>query len=113
MTTPGQLDQRITFRSRGPHVGPDDGNTEGEFADRFTLNARRQFLRGSETVQAARLEGRQPVLFSVYASSLSRQITTDWQARDARTGQVFAIKAVNPTEDRAWIEILAESGVAS
>ena len=113
MTTIGQLDQRIAFQSRGPATGPDDGNTEGPFVDRFTLNARRQFLRGSETVMASRLEGRQPVLFTVHASSLSRQITTDWQARDTRSGELYAVKAVNPTEDRAWIDVLAESGVAS
>ncbi|RUX81401.1 head-tail adaptor protein [Mesorhizobium sp. M7A.F.Ca.CA.004.11.2.1] len=121
-TTTGQLRENIAFDSRGPYSGPDDGNTEGPFEERFIVSARRQYLRGTETVMAARLEGRQPVLLTVRANSLSKQITTDWQARDVRsgawvgtkwTGITYAIKAINPTEDRAWIDILVESGVAS
>lgn len=113
MTTAGQLNERIAFESRGAATGPDDGNTQGEFAERFCLHARRQNLRGTEAVMASRLEGRQPVIFTVRASSLSCQITTDWQARDARTGAIYAIKGVTRTPDRGWIEVLAESGVAS
>ncbi len=113
MTTAGQLSEHIGFESRGTATGPDDGNTEGGFVERFCLHARRQNLRGTEMVMASRLEGRQPVIFTVRASSLSCQITTDWQARDKRSGVVFAIRGVTRTEDRAWYEILAESGVAS
>lgn len=112
MTTAGQLTERIAFESRGPSTGVDYGNTEGDFVERFTLFARRQNLRGTESVMASRLQGRQPVIFTVRASSLSKQITTDWQARDARTGEVFAIRSVTRTEDRAWCDVLAESGVA-
>lgn len=124
MTTVGQLTERLAFDSRGPRSpnAPDDGNTEGAFVQRFERRARRQFLRGTEEVTAARLEGRQPVLFTVRACSQTRQITTDWQIRDVRSGEFvggkwtgasYAIKAVNPTEDHAWIDILAEAGVAS
>lgn len=122
MTTAGQLREKIAFDSRGPHVGPDDGNTQGAFEERFVVSARRQDLRGGETVMASRLEGRQPVLLTVRSTSLTKQITTDWQARDARsgsfvggkwTGITYAIKAINPTEDRAWIDIIVEAGVAS
>ncbi|TPL49228.1 head-tail adaptor protein [Mesorhizobium sp. B2-4-4] len=122
MTTAGQLREKIAFDSRGPYVGPDDGNTEGPFEERFVVSARRTFLTGTETVMASRLQGLQPVLLTVRNTSLSKQINTDWQARDARsgdfvngkwTGITYAIKAINPTEDREWINILVESGVAS
>lgn len=124
MTTAGKLTERIAFDSRGPVPpdAPDDGNTQGPFVERFVLWARRTYRTGNEAVTASRLEGRQPVFFTVRASSLSRQITTDWQARDVRTGAVvdgrwtgvtYAIKAISPTEDRAWFLITAESGVAS
>lgn len=113
MTRAGELTERIAFESRGPSTGPDDGNTQGDFVERFCLSAKRQNLRGTETVMASRLQGRQPAVFTVRASSLSCQITTDWQARDKRTGTVFAIHGVTRTSDRAWYEILAESGVAS
>lgn len=120
----GKLTERIAFDSRGPVApdAPDDGNTQGAFVERFTLWARRTYRAGSEAVTASRLEGRQPVFLTVRASSLSRQITTDWQARDARsgkfvdghwTGVTYAIKSVNLTEDRAWCLITAEAGVAS
>jgi len=114
MTTAGRFDQRIAFASRGPRdpSEPDDGNTQGAFVERFTLNAARKYLRGTESVVAARLTGRQPVIFILRASSLSKQVNTDWRAQDARTGTIYAIKGVTLTEDRAFVEVLAESGVA-
>lgn len=114
-TTAGQLNERIAFDSREPidPAEPDSGNTEGDFAERFVLWARAQFLRGTEAVMASRLEGRQPVVFTVRASSLSRQITTEWRARDTRTGIAYAIRSVTATEDRAFMDILAESGIAA
>ncbi len=116
MTTAGQLHERIAFDSREPvdPAEPDSGNTEGDFAERFVLWAwaRARYLRGTEAVMASRLEGRQPAIITVRASSLSRQITTDWRARDTRTGIAYAIRGITPTEDRAFFDILAESGVA-
>jgi hypothetical protein len=74
--------------------------------------ARRQFVRGGEDVMAARLEGRQPVVLTVRKSTDTDDITTDWRATDARTGAVYNIRTVQPSEDRAWIDLLCESGVA-
>lgn len=109
----GRLNERFAFDSRGPASGPDDGTTQGDFVERFDLAAERLFLRGGEAVMAGRLQGKQPVIIRVRASSLSRQITTEWQARDKRSGEPYAIHGVTITPDRDWIEILAESGVAS
>jgi head-tail adaptor len=120
----GKLNERIAFDSRGPVAAdaPDDGNTQGDFVERFVLWTRRTYRGGSEAVIASRLEGRQPVFLMVRASSFSRQITTDWQARDTRsgkfiggrwTGVTYEIKAINLTEDRAWYLITAETGTAS
>lgn len=110
---PGRLNEKFAFDSRGPKVGGlDDGNTEDEFIERFVLSAERVFLRGTEAVMASRLESRQPVTIRVWASSISRQITTDWQMRDVRTGVVYAIRSAVITSDRSMVEILGESGVA-
>lgn len=78
----------------------------------FETRAHIRYLRGGETVQAARLQGKQPVVVTVRRSSISMQIDTDTIMRDARTGAVYNIRAVVQTEDRQFIEITAESGVA-
>ncbi|MEF2549999.1 head-tail adaptor protein [Aurantimonas sp. A2-1-M11] len=110
-TTAGQLKHRLSFRS--PVSVPDGyGGTTDGFAEQFVVSARRQFLRGSEAVQAARLEGRQPVILTVRRSPDTETITTDWQAVDAREGTAYQIRSVEPTEDRAWLDMLCESGVA-
>ncbi|MFI0844429.1 head-tail adaptor protein [Mesorhizobium sp. IMUNJ 23232] len=113
MIPAGDKNDRIAFECRGKATGPDSGNSEGEFAEQFTLWARMIFLRGSESVIASRLQGRQPVIFTVEANSLTRQITNEWQARDKRTGIAYAILGVSPSEDRADFDILGESGRAS
>lgn len=79
----------------------------------FETRAHIRYLRGGETVQAARLEGKQPVVVTVRRSSKTMQVDTDTVMRDARTGTVYNIRAVVPTEDRQFIEITAESGVAT
>ena len=114
MPDAGQLDHRITFASRGPAdpSEPDTGNTEGAFVDRFTVWAQAQYLRGTESVMASRLQGRQPVVFTVRASSQTRCITAEWRARDKRTGITYAIKGIVPGSDRAFLDVLAGSGVA-
>lgn len=79
----------------------------------FETRANIRYLRGGETVQAARLQGKQPVVVTVRRSSKTMQVNTDTVMRDARTGTVYNIRAVVPTEDRQFIEITAESGVAA
>lgn len=79
----------------------------------FTVRANIRYLRGGETVQAARLTGKQPVVVTVRRSSHTRALTTDSQMKDARTGTEYQIRAIVPTEDRQFIEITAESGVAA
>jgi head-tail adaptor len=111
----GRLTHVLAFESRDT-IGsgePDDGNTEGAFVERFTTAAGRKFLRGGEDVMAARLEGVQPATFFVRYFSDTLEITTDWRIRDTRTGVYYAILAVTPWEDRSFIDILAQSGVAT
>lgn len=88
------------------------GGTVNGWQEQFQCRAHYRFLRGGESVQAARLEGRQPLVITVRSSSETRQVETQWRIRDVRTGTVFQVKAINPTEDRRFLEILAESGVA-
>ncbi len=110
-TSAGDLRERVTFSSE--EAGSDDaGGTVTGFVDRFTVWAQYTHLRGGEAVLAARLEGRHSQIIRIRASTQTRQITTDWRATDARTGQVFNIRDVTPMPDRMWIDILVQSGAA-
>jgi hypothetical protein len=100
------------------------GGYENGWSERIAKTAAHiLYLRGGENVQAARLQGRQPVVVTVYANPETRQITTDWRCRDLRrervdadTGQLVAggynIRAIVETSDRRFLEITAETGVA-
>lgn len=108
----GELDRRLSFERR---VEVDDGygNTSGDWELQFTVAANRKWLRGGETVLAARLESRQPVILTIRNSAQARAITADWRAVDTRSGAVYNLRE-NPKEgeSRAYLEMLAESGVA-
>ena len=63
--------------------------------------------------------------FSKYATPETRQVEPDWRMRDLRngswadsdetewTGPVYAVRSTAETEDRAWIDIMVESGIAA
>lgn len=108
----GQLIERVAFDAR---IAEDDehGNVEGEFVERFQRRAGFTFLRGGETVIAARMEGRQPVVVLVRSDTETRLVDTDWQMRDVRTSSVYAVRSIIPSDDRQWLHITVESGVAS
>ena len=120
---PGRLNERVAFDARD-QADDGEGNVEGEFVERFERLAGFTFLRGTETVIAARLEGRQPIVVRVRACSQTRQIDAGWRMRDLRNGEwlgsgsdaywsgpVYAVRSVIPTEDRQFIDVAVESGV--
>ena len=70
------------------------------------------YLRGGEAVLASRLVGVQPVVIRVRNCAAARSIGSDWRARDTRTGTVYAVKGSPvPSDDRAYLDIMATSGV--
>lgn len=107
----GKLDKRIAFESP---VETEDraGGTVRGWAAQFTVAAEYTRLRGGETVMASRLSGAQPTVIRVRVSAQARRIKTGWRGVDARSGEVFNLRAIIETDDRAYIEITAESGVA-
>jgi head-tail adaptor len=107
----GRLNQRFTFERRVSQ-GDGAGNTVAAFVPVFTCAAARADLKGGETVMASRLEGRQPVVLRIRASAESRAVTTDWMARDARSGETFNIRSKSETGDRLYFDMLCEAGVA-
>lgn len=90
-----------------------DGVQDGWVVGAYMCRAQFRYLRGSEPVVAARLSGRQPVVMTIRRSSVADTITTDWKIRDKRRGIEYNITAPPvPTDDRGWLEITCESGVA-
>lgn len=82
------------------------------WSEQYVCWANIRFLRGSETVIAARLAGRQPVVITVRNCAAARAVTVDWRIRDLRSGLEYNVRtAPVPSQDRAWLEITAESGV--
>ncbi len=120
----GDLYYRVAFLKR--EAGDDGmGNTIGDkLIEQFQCRAAFRHLRGGESVMAGRLHGKHTQVIIVRASASTRQITTDWVVRDARTsaetepgsgkftGDVFNIRDVTHETNRMWISLLCEKGVA-
>lgn len=109
----GDMDQRFTIQR---YIGVDDGygNIVGSWVDQFTVLGSVQFMRGSETVIAARLSARQPAIMTIRNGDQARSILPSDRAKNARTGEVFNIRE-QPREARdnsGYIEALIEAGVA-
>ena len=63
-------------------------------------------LKGGEQVMEQRLQGVQPAVIVLRASTVTLAICSAWRAIDMLSGQVHEITAANKTEDRAWVEVL-------
>lgn len=112
----GPMRQLLAWERRedvNPDFPEDYGNTQSAFVTQFTMHAGRKALRGSEAVQAARLDGTQPYILTVRQCDQARLIRTDWQARDVRTGRVLQVKSImDPTDRGAYLDIMVVEGVA-
>ncbi|WP_337183852.1 head-tail adaptor protein [Shinella sp.] len=112
MMDAGRKDYLVVFER--PMKVPDGhgGRIDG-WGEPVTADASFRFLRGGETVQAARLAGRQPVVVTVYDNSQTRAVRTSWRMRDLRSGEVYNVRSGPvPTDDRQDLEFTVESGVA-
>ncbi len=110
----GDLRERVGFYER---VTTSDvfGNNEAGHAEvpSFVVSANIKPRLGGESVLAGRLQGQNLVNITVRYSSDSERITTDWLAKNERSGVVYNIRSiVNPDQKRKFIELLAEIGVA-
>lgn len=112
-TRAGALTERIAFDAPKATRNVTGGRDSGWQSAAVTCRANFRYLRGGETVQAARLAGRQPVVVTVRATAAKRAITPEWRMRDLRSGAEFNIRT-GPVEtaDRAFLEFTVEGGVA-
>ncbi|WP_074939767.1 phage head completion protein [Roseovarius indicus] len=96
---------RPTFDAHGVQTGWSEGV--------YSSRAHFRYLRGSESVMAARLDGKQPVVATIRRSAVAETINSEWVMRDVRRGTTYNIRTVVPSDDRRFLEITAESGVAT
>lgn len=114
MTASGDLRDRLQFEKRIASADDYGNPGAGEFTPQFIRRAEIVPLRGGEEVIAARLQGTQPIRIRIRYDSETASITPEWRAVDVSSGQAYAIKTVvAPDRRNAWIEILAEAGVAA
>ena len=108
----GDLYYRVAFDKRA-EVDDGYGNTVSDWAEQFQCRAGYRHLRGGESIMAGRLQGKHAQVIIVRVSSQTRQVTTDWRVRDARTGDIFNIRDVTAETDRMFLSFLCERGVAA
>lgn len=111
---PADLYERVTF---DPPLETPDGHggveTGWDTDNRIEARANFRYLRGGETVQASRLQGRQPVVVTLWSSTETRAITPGWRMIDARTATGYNVRSGPvPSDDRRFVEFTCESGVA-
>ena len=89
------------------------GGTVDGWSEQFTARAGIMYLKGGETVQAARLTGTQTAIITLRASAASKAVNATWRLRDTRLSRVYNVREAKLTDDRKFIELLCESGVAT
>jgi head-tail adaptor len=112
-TGAGLLEQMVAFDKR---IDEEDeyGNVVAGWAEQFQDYAAFVYLRGSESVMAARLDSREPMLVRIRTSANARLIDTDWQMRDLRDDdKPYNIRDVSWDNNRAMVDLLVEGGVAT
>lgn len=117
-----RLKDRIAFDQPAEFPDGSFGNETG-WAERFVRFGEFIYQRGSEAVEAARLEGQSVYKLKVRSDPETRSLTAGWRARDVlrqsfdtqgkpKTG-VYNIREVDPITDRQWVYLVVESGVAT
>jgi SPP1 family predicted phage head-tail adaptor len=110
------------FRRRCSFAKPDNvedefGNVTAGWQTMFEVWANITPRLGGETVEAARLTGRQPVVVRVRKTPDTITIRTDWMITDTVSGITYNVRAISDPhlgdlEHGKWLDILAEAGVA-
>ncbi len=112
MPSAGSLRERIRLEMPA-EVDDGAGNSVQGWTARGDRWAEFLMRPGSEVVNAARLEGRQPVTILVRFDSLTRTVTPAWRVVEAASGQGYAIKAAGDLDrKRTWITLTCEAEVS-
>lgn len=85
-----------------------------DWKDKFTVWGGIQFMRGGESVIAARLTARQPAILTIRDSTEARTIGPSDRVKNARTGEIFNIREQPRVsrDNRGFLEVLIEAGAS-
>ena len=120
----GNLRYRIGFYQRGTSGGggspppPDYGSTPGyPTTATFITFGNIDTKPGTESIEAARLTGKNFSHITVRQSPETRSVDVDWKCKDEDSGIEYNIRSViDPAKGSnrhgMWLELLCESGVA-
>jgi len=111
MRAAGPLIESVAFDELSS-VADGYGNMQQTFVEQVKTRASVTWLRGSEGIDAARLEGQQPAIVRIRVSEATLAIKPDWRMRDLRTGTIYAIRGITRSTDRGWLDVLVQSGRA-
>lgn len=104
---------RVAFERR-EQMDDGAGNMVGDWVEQFQCAANLEPKFGTESVMAGRLTGVSTFVLTVRYSPQSKRVTTDWRARNVRTGVLYNIRAITDAmETHQWLEMLVQSGVAA
>jgi SPP1 family predicted phage head-tail adaptor len=109
----GRLDRRLRLDKR-QDISDEYGNTVADWHEQFSCAAGVKFLRGGESVIAARLTAKGPAIVTLRNSAQARGVTAGWRAVDARSGVEYAVReAPRESDNRGYLEFMVEAGVAA
>lgn len=114
MPKPGEMNALVRFDVRGPDA---NGDPLGDWLPLCQVWAKADYLRGSESAVANRLQGRQPATFVIHDEEIVRQVTGGYrlvvvEGRSIRCGETFNITAVAPDREPGFLNILGVTGGA-
>lgn len=109
--SPSFLRERVAF-DQPAYVPDGSGGQDRTWIEQFDCRAQFIYARGSEAIDAARLQGRAIYKVKVRSSNAGRQITADWRMRDTRRGTAYNVREVDAITDPSWIYVVVEAGVA-
>lgn len=118
----GRLRERVAFDAPLPGGTNAFGEQEFTWSEARTCRAEFIYLRGSEVIEAARLEGRSVFKVRIRALGSALEITSKHRMRtvarglpegegiaDDLPGQRYNIQEVDKIADRKWIFLVVES----
>ena len=95
-------------------AAPDgSGGHERTWGEQHVCRAEFIYSRGSEAVNAARLQGRSIYKVKISSCAAARSISTDHRMRDVRRDVEYQIREVDVVTEPKWVFLIVESGVAT
>jgi head-tail adaptor len=115
MPSPGEFNALVRFDQRGPDA---NGDPLGDWLPGFEVWAKVEYLRGSESAIANRIEGRQPVTMVIHDQPDAQDVRTGWRAviiegRGVRAGDAVNINSVAPAQEIGFLNLIGIVGGAT